>query len=85
MPIKIDANLPARQELENENIFVMTQDRALSQEIRPLEIAIINLMPTKEATELQLLPRVWRLDGLRCQQQRGCHSLSQGQKSLQFR
>ncbi len=55
MPIKIDANLPARQELENENIFVMTQDRALSQEIRPLEIAIINLMPTKEATELQLL------------------------------
>lgn len=55
MPIRIDADLPARSSLENENIFVMTSDRAVAQDIRPLEIAIINLMPTKEATELQLL------------------------------
>ncbi|MBR4005210.1 MAG: homoserine O-succinyltransferase, partial [Treponema sp.] len=47
MPIKIDADLPAFSVLEKENIFVMTQGRALSQEIRPLEIAIVNLMPTK--------------------------------------
>ncbi len=55
MPIKIDADLPAFSVLEKENIFVMTQGRALSQEIRPLEIAIVNLMPTKIATEIQLL------------------------------
>ncbi len=55
MPIKIDTDLPARQVLENENIFVMTNDRALSQDIRPLKIAIVNLMPTKEVTETQLL------------------------------
>lgn len=55
MPIKIPADLPARQALESENIFVMTDDRAASQDIRPLEIAIVNLMPTKIATETQLL------------------------------
>lgn len=55
MPIKIDENLPARSVLEKENIFVMTSDRASMQDIRPLEIAIVNLMPTKEATETQLL------------------------------
>ncbi|MCI5829679.1 MAG: homoserine O-succinyltransferase [Treponema sp.] len=55
MPIKIDADLPARSTLENENIFVMTQERAASQDIRPLKIAIVNLMPTKEVTETQLL------------------------------
>ncbi len=55
MPIKIDADLPARQVLEDENIFVMTSDRASCQDIRPLEIAIVNLMPTKEVTETQLL------------------------------
>lgn len=55
MPIKIPADLPARAALESENIFVMTEDRAASQDIRPLEIAIVNLMPTKIATETQLL------------------------------
>ncbi|MBE6903717.1 MAG: homoserine O-succinyltransferase [Ruminococcaceae bacterium] len=55
MPIKISDRLPARKTLENENIFVMTQKRALKQDIRPLKIAILNLMPTKIATETQLL------------------------------
>ena len=55
MPIKIDADLPARSQLESENIFVMTQERAAAQDIRPLKIAIVNLMPTKEVTETQLL------------------------------
>ena len=55
MPIRIQADLPARQTLESENIFVMTEQRALTQDIRPLKIAIVNLMPTKEATETQLL------------------------------
>ncbi|MBR3664619.1 MAG: homoserine O-succinyltransferase [Desulfovibrio sp.] len=55
MPIKIPTDLPARLALENENIFVMTADRAMAQDIRPLEIAIVNLMPTKIATETQLL------------------------------
>ena len=55
MPIRIQSDLPARSILENENIFVMTENRAATQDIRPLKIAIINLMPTKEATETQLL------------------------------
>ena len=55
MPVNIDADLPARSVLENENIFVMTSDRAATQEIRPLEIAIVNLMPTKTTTETQLI------------------------------
>ena len=55
LPINIDADLPARAVLERENIFVMTEPRAASQEIRPLEIAIVNLMPTKVDTEIQLL------------------------------
>ena len=55
MPIKIDAALPARQVIESENIFVMDEVRASSQDIRPLEILILNLMPTKIATETQLL------------------------------
>ena len=55
MPIKIQSDLPARSILENENIFVMTEKRASTQDIRPLKIAIVNLMPTKEATETQLL------------------------------
>ena len=55
MPVKIDSRLPARKFLEEENIFVMTEERALSQEIRPLRIAILNLMPDKIATETQLL------------------------------
>ena len=55
MPIKIQASLPAIKVLESENIFVMTHERAMSQDIRPLKIVILNLMPTKIATETQLL------------------------------
>lgn len=55
MPIKIQSDLPACHILEKENIFVMTEKRAASQDIRPLKIAIVNLMPTKETTETQLL------------------------------
>ena len=55
MPIKIQSDLPARSILEQENIFVMTENRAAQQDIRPLKIAIVNLMPTKETTETQLL------------------------------
>ncbi|MCK9478934.1 MAG: homoserine O-succinyltransferase [Firmicutes bacterium] len=55
MPIKITNQLPARKTLENENIFVMTEKRAMTQDIRPLKIAILNLMPTKITTETQLL------------------------------
>ena len=55
MPIKIANDLPVRKQLEDENIFVMDEARAVSQNIRPLEIVILNLMPLKEATELALL------------------------------
>ncbi|MCD7777591.1 MAG: homoserine O-succinyltransferase [Clostridiales bacterium] len=55
MPIKVQDNLPAKNVLENENIFVMTESRAMGQNIRPLEILILNLMPKKEETEVQLL------------------------------
>ncbi len=54
MPIQIPNDLPAADTLKNENIFVMTQTRAESQQIRPLEILLLNLMPTKIATETQL-------------------------------
>lgn len=54
MPIKIPNDLPATKILTDENIFVMTETRALSQDIRPLEILILNLMPTKIVTETQL-------------------------------
>lgn len=55
MPIKIDNQLPAHHSLELENIFVMTEGRASTQDIRPLSIIILNLMPTKIVTETQLL------------------------------
>ncbi len=55
MPIKVQNDLPARAILESENIFVMDEKRALSQDIRPLQILILNLMPIKEETETQLL------------------------------
>lgn len=55
MPIKIPAELPAYKALDSENIFVMTDERAERQDIRPLEIVIVNLMPTKISTEIQLL------------------------------
>ena len=54
MPIKIPNELPAVKTLENENIFVMTENRAITQDIRPLKILILNLMPTKVDTETQL-------------------------------
>lgn len=55
MPIKIQSDLPAKEILENENIFVMDENRAMHQDIRPLQIAILNIMPVKQDTELQLL------------------------------
>ena len=55
MPVKIPAALPAAKILTEENIFVMDDARAKKQDIRPLKIAILNLMPTKEVTETQLL------------------------------
>ena len=54
MPIRIPNDLPAASTLQQENIFVMPQDRAITQDIRPLEIVLLNLMPTKIATETQL-------------------------------
>ena len=55
MPIKIPNELPAYRTLTDENIFVMTETRAVTQDIRPLQIALVNLMPTKIDTETQLL------------------------------
>lgn len=55
MPLKLPHNLPAIEALKNENIFVMDDDRANSQDIRPLQIAILNLMPLKERTEMDLI------------------------------
>ncbi|MBO5953802.1 MAG: homoserine O-succinyltransferase [Oscillospiraceae bacterium] len=54
MPIRIPNDLPAAGILQQENIFVMSQNRAMTQDIRPLEIVLLNLMPTKVATETQL-------------------------------
>jgi len=55
MPVKIPSTLPARAILEKENVFIMGEERASSQDIRPMRVAILNLMPTKIATETQLL------------------------------
>lgn len=55
MPIRIDSDLPAKAILEEENVFVMDKERACTQDIRPLKIAILNLMPNKLDTELHLL------------------------------
>lgn len=55
MPIRVQNALPAKEILEHENIFVMDEDRAHHQDIRPLEILMLNLMPEKEETELQML------------------------------
>ena len=55
MPIRVSNDLPAKKIIEEENIFTMDENRAMSQDIRPLEIAILNLMPLKEATEVQML------------------------------
>jgi len=58
MPIRIPDSLPARATLEEENIFVITEHRALHQDIRPLRLLILNLMPTKIVTETQLLRKL---------------------------
>ena len=58
MPIKIPDSLPATAVLESENIFVMTEYRAMHQDIRPLNVLILNLMPTKVITENQLLRKL---------------------------
>ena len=58
MPIKVKSNLPARDILENENIFVMTENRAMTQNIRPLKVLVLNLMPTKIVTETQILRKL---------------------------
>ena len=58
MPIKVKQNLPARDILENENIFVMTDTRAMTQDIRPLKVLVLNLMPTKIVTETQILRKL---------------------------
>lgn len=55
MPIKVQSDLPAKTILESENIFLIDENRAIRQDIRPLQIAILNLMPIKEDTETQLL------------------------------
>ena len=52
MPIKLDNKLPALDVLRSENVFIMDENRASSQDIRPMEVLILNLMPTKEVTEL---------------------------------
>lgn len=58
MPIKIPMNLPAGDTLENENIFIMNEKRAITQDIRPLKVVILNLMPTKVVTETQILRKL---------------------------
>ena len=55
MPVNIPETLPARRILESEDVFVMGENRAMHQDIRPLRLAILNLMPTKVSTETQLL------------------------------
>ena len=55
MPIKVQGELPAREKLETENVFTMDENRAMHQDIRPIEVGILNLMPLKEDTELQIL------------------------------
>ena len=58
MPIRIPDLLPATETLENENIFVMTEHRAMAQDIRPLKVLLLNLMPTKIVTETQILRKL---------------------------
>lgn len=55
MPIRVQNDLPVKEVLENENIFVMDEERATTQDIRPIRIGLLNLMPLKEDTELQIL------------------------------
>ena len=57
MPIKVQSDLPAKAVIESENIFIMDETRAIKQDIRPLKIAILNLMPIKHETEIQQIGR----------------------------
>ena len=66
MPLIIPKTLPAYDALYNENIFVMHRERALAQHIRPLEILILNLMPTKITTETPDRPSVGKYPACRC-------------------
>ena len=72
MPIKLDNKLPALDVLRSENVFIMDENRASSQDIRPMEVLILNLMPTKEVTETQLLRLLVPVDGPFC----ACHARS---------
>ena len=58
MPIRIPDSLPATDILESENIFVMTERRAVHQDIRPLKLVLLNLMPTKIVTETQIMRKL---------------------------
>ena len=58
MPIRVQNDLPVKEILEKENIFVMDENRAVHQDIRPIQILILNLMPTKVVTENQLLRKL---------------------------
>lgn len=60
MPIRIQNDLPAKEILEKENIFVMDETRALSQEIRPLKVGILNLMPLKEDTGTSVIKKFFQ-------------------------
>ena len=59
MPIKIMDSMPAQSILENENIFVMTEYRAMHQDIRPLKVLILNLMPTKISFQIRPFRWMW--------------------------
>ena len=65
MPIKIQNDLPVKEILEKENLFVVDENRATHQDIRPLQLCILNLMPKKEETELQLLRMLLRNSKIR--------------------
>ena len=60
MPIKIPDALPAAKTLKEENIFVMTEKRAITQDIRPLRVVLLNLMPKKIETETQNIKTSWK-------------------------
>ena len=61
MPIRVQNDLPVKEILEQENIFVMDELRAAHQDIRPISIGLLNLMPLKEDTELQILRALFKL------------------------
>ena len=66
MPIRVQNDLPVKEILESENIFVMDEHRATHQDIRPIKIGLLNLMPLKEETELQILRSLSNTTSGRC-------------------